>query len=67
MSSKILQVLIDISFSALIALAFASMISIFTGLEYNWNIACNSFIAIVIAYTACRLIERSLDGSSGDD
>ena len=67
MSNKILQILIDVSFIALVALAFASIVSIFTGIDYNWDIACKSFIAIIIAYTACRLLERSLDGSSGDD
>ena len=67
MSNKILQVLIDISFGALVALAFASIVSIFTGMEYNWDIACNSFIAITIAYAACRLIEGSLNGSTRDD
>ena len=67
MSNKILQILIDVSFIALVALAFTSIVSIFTGMDYNWDIACKSFIAIEIAYVACRLIERSLDGSSGDD
>ena len=67
MSNKILQILIDVSFIALVALAFASIVSIFTGMEYCWSIACRSFIAITLAYIACRLIERSLDGSSGDD
>ncbi len=67
MSNKILQILIDISFIALVALAFASIVSIFTGIEYNWEIACKSFISIILAYTACLFIERTLDGSSGDD
>lgn len=63
----ILQILLYISIGALAALAFASIASIFTGGEYNWEIASKSYLAILIAGIACRLIERSLDGRSGND
>ena len=75
MSNKILQILRGVSFVAIGALVGASIVSIFTGIDYNWDIACKSFIAIIIAYAACRfleraacrLLERRLDGSSRDD
>ena len=63
----ILQILLYISIGALAALAFASITGIFTGGEYNWEIASKSYLAILIAGIACHLIERSLDGRSGND
>lgn len=67
MSNKILRMLSDISLIALGTLAFASIISILTGMDYCWDIACTSFIAITIAYIAYLFTKRSLDGSSRDD
>lgn len=66
-TNKILKILLYIAIGALAALAFASIISIITSMEYSWSIACKSYLAILIAGIACDVLERSLDGSSGND
>ena len=70
MSNKtnlIMRILLYVSIGALAALAFASIASIFTREEYNWQIAGKSYLAILIAGIACHIIEGSLDGRSGND
>ncbi len=67
MSDKFFKSLLYIGIAMLFALAFASIVSIFSATAYNWDIACKAFWTIILVGVSNAVIDRIINGCTRND